>query len=293
MPRSSFGRQYKSKLPSNNSGTIVRHGRETREKVFISYEHSAIGAFGVESPGPAKILLPASVGKQIETRYPGAPSACFTQAKARGPASESRVGDPGPQKYKLPAVVFQTTAISRVRSEPKIHFGKMERDQLVKVTQPQLGGDSPGPGYGMPTTLKLAKMSHASRNFPNKTSRGDSSPGPMYRLRGVGPGESSQENLPAQYRRAMTPKLGTSTREQRAKMFTGREMNAEMEKALIGAESPGPQANYQLSAVTFGKQVSSKFATRPKSAFGRAGRWASYDKMMEFNRTPGPGSYEY
>ena len=293
MPRSSFGKQYRSKLPSEPALTFATHGRETRAKLFVSYEHSALDACGADSPGPGKVILPASVGKQVETHKPGTPSARFTgDRRFREP--DKRDPKVGPQSYNMPQVVFRTTALSRIRSEPKIDFGRMDREKLAKATEPRFGRDSPGPAYAQPSTLRLSKMSHASRSFPNLTTMGGASPGPTYLLPNLGPGgSSSSSQLTTKYRRAYTPKIGSSTREQREKMFPGREIHAEMEKAMIGVEGPGPQAGYKLAPVTFGKQVTSKFATRPKSAFGRASRFGVYEKQLEHNRTPGPGAYEY
>ena len=40
------------------------------------------------------------------------------------------------------------------------------------------------------------------------------------------------------------------------------------------------------------RQLESKDASQPSWGFGSADRWASYNKELKANTTPGPGSYD-
>ena len=40
-----------------------------------------------------------------------------------------------------------------------------------------------------------------------------------------------------------------------------------------------------------GKQIHSKTATASSAAFSKASRWASYERELKKNSTPGPGAY--
>ena len=86
--------------------------------------------------------------------------------------------------------------------------------------------------------------------------------------------------------RAATPGFGASTRDIRAGIYLG----PEHEKGAHGKLSPGPFAPYNLVAAV-GRQVHSKTASAPGVAFSKASRWATYEKEIKSNSTPGPGAY--
>ena len=93
---------------------------------------------------------------------------------------------------------------------------------------------------------------------------------------------------PEAYRvRAATPSFGTSTRDGQMRVFISHEHG----KGVHGRDTPGPAARYYIEG-SLGKQVSSKMSTRPRSAFGRASRWAEHEREMRRNSTPGPGAYD-
>ena len=62
------------------------------------------------------------------------------------------------------------------------------------------------------------------------------------------------------------------------------------DKGSFGRIGPGPAAGYERIA-SVGKQVESKTGTSPGAVFSRASRWASYEREIKKNTTPGPGAY--
>ena len=58
---------------------------------------------------------------------------------------------------------------------------------------------------------------------------------------------------------------------------------------LTESSLPPKQQNALVESV--GKQVHSKTGTQPSAAFGKASRWASYERELKKNSTPGPGAY--
>ena len=52
-----------------------------------------------------------------------------------------------------------------------------------------------------------------------------------------------------------------------------------------------PTHYYQIDN-SIGRQLESKDASQPSWGFGSADRWASYNKELKANTTPGPGSYD-
>ena len=111
--------------------------------------------------------------------------------------------------------------------------------------------------------------------------------------------------------RAATPGFGASTRDQRSKVF----ISLEHGKDAYGTQSTnkwynlpsavGKQVRHlprspcdlptrmYLTSQLFGKQVSSRMDTRPRSAFSRSSRWAAYEAELRRNTVPGPGSYDF
>ena len=91
----------------------------------------------------------------------------------------------------------------------------------------------------------------------------------------------------SRYRREPTSKFGALTREARAKVFISNEID---NKGSFGKHGSGKW--YQTDGA-MGKQVSSRYATRPRSAFARSDRFATERREQAANFTPGPGSYDY
>ena len=109
-------------------------------------------------------------------------------------------------------------------------------------------------------------------------------PGPVNysQMAAVGPQPDSRKP------RAPTPGFGAGTREVRKQVYIG----PGHEKGLYGSQSPGPAASYTLPAAV-GKQVSSTMASSSmaSAAWGSQSRWASYERELRKNTTPGPGTY--
>ena len=151
---------------------------------------------------------------------------------------------------------------------------------------------------------------------------GKNSPGPAaYTLpQSVGPQPDSRKE------RAGTPAFGTGSREQRESLFLGPGHN----KGMFGKGSPGPAVNYHLNAavgkqvregqreripcarttptwhlffyslaasdasshhLSSHKQVASNLREAPAPSFSKSDRWATYNKELKSNSTPGPGQY--
>ena len=149
---------------------------------------------------------------------------------------------------------------------------------------------SPGPKYWLPgaTGKQVNSTSDNPPAWPfssaarTKVEPGMIGPGPAgYTLSAsVGPQPDSRKP------RAATPGFGASTRDIRATIYLG----PEFEKGAHGKLSPGPFAPYTLCD-SVGKQVHSKTGSAPGVMFSRASRWASYEKEIKSNSTPGPGAY--
>ena len=124
----------------------------------------------------------------------------------------------------------------------------------------------------------------ASFAMSAKSEGGQIGPGPSYMLPpAIGPQVDSRKGMPA------FTKFGRASREDVQKVFIDAELSA---KGKYGHASPGPAAPYKLQAAV-GKQVTSKYATRPKTAFAKCDRWAAYEANLRRNNVPGPGSYDY
>ena len=220
--------------------------------------------------------------------------------------------DPDPTKYSLPSAVgLGPRPLSRVRSDPAFGFGTCKRETTRKVfisdkhqRQDLFGRGSPGPfaaydvqsagGVGskrsqtslsrMESSSSFSMSTKASFVMAAKSDGGQIGPGPSYLLpAAIGPQVDSRKSM------AAFTKFGRSTREDRAKVFVNPEISS---KNNYGLASPGPAYGVQLQNA-IGKQVSSKYSTRPKTAFSRGDRWASYDANLRRNNVPGPGSYDY
>ena len=74
-------------------------------------------------------------------------------------------------------------------------------------------------------------------------------------------------------------------------IYDNHDQSQQHEKMHFGKASPGPLAKYQIDN-SIGRQLESKDASQPSWGFGSADRWASYNKELKANTTPGPGSYD-
>jgi len=303
--RTTFGDQPLSVKASAPCFGFGSSSREVAQKVFVSQEHTALATAGKQSPGPAKYTLPASVGgKQPDGRKGDPPVWSFGTAQRfrSGTAPEKPDGrygnNPGPAHYAVPPASVGPQVLGRFKSEPLMGFGTAERKHVRKVFVSQqhnitdmYGMASPGPAtYGLPSTLGKQELS-TEKSPPvwvfgsgarTNDKAGLASPGPaVYTLpQSVGPQPDSRKC------RAATPGFGASTRDIRAKIYLG----PDHEKGSHGRLTPGPAAPYNLCA-SVGKQVHSKTREAPYAAFSKASRWATYERELRKNSTPGPGAY--
>jgi len=301
---STFGQQSlggHASQPSFGFGTCSRDKAGT---VFISQEHMALACAGKASPGPATYTLPQSVGPQPDSKMPRAPTPGFgtglrfrprpNTAKTDGHAGNN----PGPGHYALPPASVGPQTLGRFRTEPLMGFGTAERKHVKKVWISQAhqktdmhGLASPGPAtYALKSTMgkqdESILPSPSAWVFGSATRTdvepGKHSPGPAaYGLpQSVGPQPDSRKP------RAATPGFGASTRDIRAKIYLGEEQG----KSDYGKQSPGPAANYHL-VQSVGHQILSQTREAGRPIFSKADRWATYNRELSKNSTPGPGAY--
>ena len=207
--------------------------------------------------------------------------------------------NPGPGAYSTPPASVGPQVLARYTTAPHMGFGTAERKNVRKVWISQdhqkrdmHGMDSPGPAAPYSLASTVGKQVHSTAESPpawvfGSTSRtqvepGRAGPGPAgYTLpQSVGPQPDSRKP------RAATPGFGAATRDKRAGVYLG----PAHEKGAHGKLSPGPFAPYSL-VDSVGKQVHSKTATAPGVMFSRASRWATYERELKKNSTPGPGAY--
>jgi len=302
--RSTFGDQPLSVKKSAPAFGFGSSSRDTAAKVFVSQQHTIKSHQGRGSPGPATILLPASVGgKQPDGRKHDPPVWTFGTGKARGrPGSAPIIPAPGHYDDLGRDSAFGAQVLGRrgktTISAPTYGFGTAERKHVRKVfvssahqKVDMYGLASPGPAtYGMKTTMgkqdESVMASDPSWVFGGASrtpvEAGMASPGPAaYSLpESVGVQPDSRRAAAPQ------PSFGSGTRAHREKVFLG----PGHEKGVHGRQTPGPAAPYEtISAV--GGQVHSKMRSAPAPSFSRASRWASYEKESKANSTPGPGAY--
>ena len=293
----------KSSAPKYGFGS---GSREQAGKLFVSQEHTQLATAGKGSPGPAMYTLLAAVGgKQPDGRKSDPPSWGFGTAQRFRPRTapikpDGRAGNnPGPGYYAPPPASVGPQVLARLKSSPLVGFGTAERKNVRKVFISQAhqntdlyGMGSPGPHatYQIPSTM--GKQPHSTAENPPawvigssarpKDQAGLNSPGPAtYSLpQSVGPQPDSKKP------RAATPGFGASTRDIRAKVYVG----PGHEKGAYGRLSPGPAAPYSLVSAV-GRQVLSNTGTSSAAPFSKASRWASYERELSKNSTPGPGAY--
>lgn len=304
--RSTLGDQPMS---TKKSAPCYGFGSSTREqagKVFVSQEHTALATAGTQSPGPATYLLPPSVGgKQPDGRKADPPVWGFGTSQRFRPKSapvkpDGHAGNnPGPGAYGLPPASVGPQVLARHSTAPMMGFGtsKREKQRKVWISQDHArldmhGWDSPGPAAAYTLKSTMGKQDHSTAESPPawvfgssaraKADAGMTSPGPaVYTLpQSVGPQPDSRKP------RAATPGFGAATRDKRAMLYLGPAHS----KGSHGKISPGPFAPYNLID-SVGSQVHSKTRTAPASTFSKASRWASYEREIKKNSTPGPGAY--
>lgn len=304
--RSMLGDQPSSSKKSAPMYGFGTSSRATAAKVFVSQEHTALATAGLHSPGPAVYLLPSSVGgKQPDGRKADPPVWGFGTSQRFRPKSapiapNGHAGNnPGPGHYGLPPASVGPQVLARMATAPLVGFGTAERKNVKKVfiTTEHMkidmhGMESPGPGAGYQIASTMGKQVHSTADSPptwifGSASRPKDQPG----LAGPGPaGYTLPQSVGAQpdsrKPRAATPGFGASTRDIRAMIYLG----PEQEKGAHGRLSPGPFAKYQMTDAV-GRQVASTKATASGAAFGKASRWASYERELKKNSTPGPGAY--
>ena len=253
---------------------------------------------GHATPGPGNYKTPpASVGPQVIGRYKTEPLAGF-----------------GTAERKHVRKVF----ISQSHQKTDMHGmdgpGPIYNLKSTLGRQPDSAMRNP-PQWGFTT---------AGRNSASALALAHGTPGPAYHLpASVGPQvDSTKPGAP-------TPGFGASTRDTRAKLCAlspappplrpappscplvrppfrppraprpaltppppppPAVISTEHEKGVFGNNSPGPAANYKLPA-SVGPQVLSRDKNAGRPSFSRASRWASYEREIRSNTTPGPGNY--
>lgn len=297
--RTTFGDQPSSVKPSAPKYGFGAASRGTAQKVFVSQEHTALATAGMHSPGPAVYLLPPSVGgTQPDGRRANPPSWGFGTANRFRPMSAPAV--PGPGHYPMPPGAAGAQTNSRYSTQPIFGFGSAERKHVRKVfishnhqKVDMYGLDTPGPAYkvDLPSSIGGTQPESKTETKPSwkfssaaraPVEAGKASPGPAaYSLPdSVGPQPDSKKP------RAGTPGFGSGSRDKRSLVYLG----PSHDKGMYGRGSPGPAASYQLNS-SVGKQVYSKTASSPMAAFSQSNRWASYERELKKNTTPGPGAY--
>ena len=303
---STFGDQPLSVKKSAPSFGFGKSSRDVAQKVFVSQDHTLKSHQGRGSPGPAVYQLPASVGgKQPDGRKADPPvwgfgTALRFRTRKDGVKPDGHRGNnPGPGYYGLPNASVGPQVLARFASAPIAGFGTAERKHVRKVfishehqNVDLYGMASPGPfaPYQLQSTVgKQVNSTSASPPawvFGNadraKDQAGLASPGAAaYSLpQSIGPQPDSRKPGSA------TPDFGASTRDTRALIYIG----PGHDKGMYGRIGPGPFAPYQ-TVDSVGTQVHSKTASAPSVAFSKASRWATYEREMQKNTTPGPGAY--
>ena len=153
---STFGSQKSSRRTTAPAFGFGAATREVANKVFVSQEHTALATAGMHSPGPAKYLLPASIGgKQPDGRRPDAPSYGFSKGSR---FMTERVSDrtPGPGAGGFhPAIGPQP--VGRFPSAPMAGFSSGTREARSKlfISQEHNKLDNYGQGSPGPATIAL------------------------------------------------------------------------------------------------------------------------------------------
>ena len=309
--RSTFGMEHKRIGPRGEiAGLSYGFGkgssRDQARHASISKERS-IEFHGRESS--TFYLLPPSTGaKQPDGQKLDAPQWKFGTVPRNPRYNSGTAGgaepQPGPETYVVPSTIGTPHPLTTVKSEPVFGFGRgTTREQarhasISKERQREFyGRHSPGPAHYRKESFtggKLVLSSMATQpvfSLGKRTefgleTRGKDTPDKFYPTPGaLGPQPESR------YRQEPRPKIATLTRENSDKVFSGHDLDLPEEFGTFGKDSPGPTANY-VTPGALGKQVSSRYATRPRSAFARSDRWHEYKCDLKRNSVPGPGYYD-
>ena len=280
MPRSTFGTQTRSAWSNAPAYGFARSSRSTADKVWVSRKHNCPAMRGTQSADAfyvAHELHPS--GKGISFGKAARPSS-VTSAEA--------LNDPAPNAYvHAGSLEPRGKVLSHTRSEPIVHFAKTSREKAKRLWAGDLehqrrdliGGDSPAPTKYHPKSQLGSTPAARFTRRPLPPKPIHTSPGHIY-------------TLPSTRDMRFIPSLSVASRDQRAKLYIAE--GKVTEKAAYGRASPGPAVDYHHldGSGCFGKQVSSVYATRPRSAFARASRWGERERALAKNFTPGPGSYD-
>lgn len=310
--RSTFGQTAKRIGPKGEiAGIAYGFGkgasRETLEKVFLSHELSLGKFYGRESS--QFYLLPPSTGaKQPDGQKLDPPMWKFGTVPRDPRYNSGTAGgaepQPGPQRYNVPTAIGSPHPLTTVKSEPVFGFGKgstREQARNASVTKERqqdfYGRHTPGPAHYKKESFTGGKLllssmatqpvySLGKRTEFGLETRGKDTPDKFYPTPGA---LGAQPD--SRYRQEPRAKIATLTRAASDKVFTGHELDLPDTFGTFGIDSPGPTAPY-VTPGALGKQVSSRYATRPRSAFARSDRWAEHRRELKRNTTPGPGYYD-
>lgn len=312
--RSTFGTEHKRIGPRGEIAGIAYNfgkgsSREQARQASISKERQ-IEFHGRESSTFYK--LPPSVGaKQPDGQKLDPPIWKFGTVPRDPRYNSGTAGgaepQPGPESYEVRSAIGTAHPLTTVKSEPVFSFGKgssREQARNASVTKERHsefhGRHSPGPAQYRKESftggkLVLSRMatqpvySMGGRTEFGLDTRGKDTPDKFYPT----PGALGKQPE-SRYRQEPRAKIATVTRENSDKVFTGHELDVAKygeEFGTFGKDSPGPTADYRTPGA-FGKQVSSRYATRPRSAFLRSDRWHDYHRELKRNTVPGPGYYD-
>jgi len=194
--------------------------------------------------------------------------------------------------------MFGPQTLSHRHSGPSFGFGASTRDVRAKVFISQAhnatesGSASPGPAvYGLGSmcgkqvdgrkkTQPRWMFSTAERFTAQK--REHTGPGPG----AYGSTASFGTQVSSAIQSAPTFGFGSAERRHVEKVY----LSEEHQKSLHGLDSPGPLANYRMSA-SVGRQESSRKANHPTYTFGGGGRFKN-ESESRASKLPGPGTYE-
>lgn len=317
--RSLLGPQPLAKWKSSPSYGFGKGSRDTREKVYISKDHSK-GVYGRHSPGPAAHQLRPSTGPQMLSTKQSQPQWAFAAAQ-RFPQSKFE-DTPGPGAYEPPQELGKQF-VSKFASQPVFGFGSAEQRSNWKVFISEehnaafYGRDSPGPlAYGSRSTMGKQELStmrtppvHSFGSSkraaqPRHLKRASESPGPAaYSL-----GPSVGKQVLSKLRSASTPSFGKGEQMHNPKVYVSEEIN----RSFYGRVGPGPTTATQMPS--FARQPLSRVRTAPQWGFGkvradagahacregnflmrscveRAVAQATRFKEKTLENAPGPGAY--
>ena len=252
---------------------------------------------GHATPGPGNYKTPpASVGPQVIGRYKTEPLAGFGTAERKHVRkvfiSQSHqktdmhgMDGPGPI-YNLKSTLGRQPD-SAMRNPPQWGFTTAGRNSASALA---LAHGTPGPAYNLPASVGPQVDS---------TKPGAPTPGFGASTRDTRAKLCALSPAPPPLPPALSPRpparpcarlAPPAPRSPRPRLPAPAVISTEHEKGVFGNNSPGPAANYKLPA-SVGPQVLSRDKNAGRPSFSRASRWASYEREIRSNTTPGPGNY--